>query len=193
MTRKITVNMYMTLDGYAGFPKYPGSDSVPEEPDLFWTEMWIKRYGSVDTVVMGRRSFEGHFHVHTETARKPKDPKYLFEYSRWLDRVQKVALSHYMVDSEWQNTRIMKGELKDIISQLKGEPGKDIIVEGGPSVAQECIQRGLADDYQILVQPVILGRGIQYWGTMLEQQTLKLLSVKNLEYGELILHYEAVR
>ncbi|MGI0079796.1 MAG: hypothetical protein ACRECH_09230 [Nitrososphaerales archaeon] len=41
--------------------------------------------------------------------------------------------------------------------------------------------------------PVILGQGNHYWGSMLNQQTLKLLSVKTLPYGELVLHYEAVR
>jgi len=52
----------------------------------------------------------------------------------------------------------------------------------------------LADDYRILVMPVIFGRGKNhYWGSMLKQQTLKLLSVKNLKHGELMLHYETVR
>ena len=33
MTRKVTVNLYMTLDGYGEFPKYPGSDFIPKDPD----------------------------------------------------------------------------------------------------------------------------------------------------------------
>ena len=63
----------------------------------------------------------------------------------------------------------------------------------GPSLSQEFIQRGLVDDYRILVMPVILGRGKLYWGSMTKQRTLKLLSVKTHKYGELALHYEAVR
>jgi len=45
----------------------------------------------------------------------------------------------------------------------------------------------------MIVWPVILGRGKHYWGSMLKQQTLKLLSVKSLKHGELILHYETLR
>jgi dihydrofolate reductase len=130
---------------------------------------------------------------HSESARKPSDPKFLFEYSRFLERTQKIVLSHFLSKTEWQNSRIMKGGLGRIVARLKREPGKDIIVDGGPSLVQEFIQRGLADDYQIAVWPVILGRGKQYWGSMLKQQTLKLLTVKSLKYGELILHYETVR
>lgn len=193
MTRKITVNMYMTLDGYGEFPKYPGSDVRREEPSEGFIDMWISRYDSVDTILFGRRSYEDHYAYHSEAARKASDPKYMFEFSRFLDRSQKIVLSHFLKKTEWQNSRIMKGDLTRIVARLKREPGKDIIVDGGPSVVQEFIQRGLADDYQIAVWPVILGRGKHYWGSMLKQQTLKLLSVKTLKHGELMLHYETVR
>jgi len=193
VARKVTVNMYMTFDGRGEFPRYPGSNVVPPKPDAQFTEMWVNQYDFVDTVVMGRRSFEGHLRVHSEAARKPEDPEYMFEYSRWLDRVQKVCLSHRLKETKWQNSTIMSGDLGKIIAKLKSQPGKGIIVEGGPALTKETIRRGLADDYRMVVQPVILGRGHRYWGDMGSQRTMKLLSVKTLPYGELVLHYEAVR
>ncbi len=193
MTRRITANLYMTLDGYGEFPKYPGSDFVPAEPDGFWKGMWSDRYDSVDTVIMGRRSFEGHRDVHSERARKPGDPWYMLDYSRWLDRVQKIVLSRTLKETGWQNSRILSGDLNEIVAKLKGEPGKDIIVEGGPSLVYDFIAAGLVDDYRLGVWPVILGKGNHYWGPLLAQQTLKLVDVKTLTYGELFLHYEAVR
>ena len=155
--------------------------------------MWINRYDSVDTILYGRRSYEGHLAYHSESARKASDPKYLFEFSRFLDRTQKIVLSHFLKKTEWQNSRIMKGDINRIVARLKREQGKDIIVDAGPSLVQEFIQGGLADDYRIMVWPVILGRGKHYWGSMVEQQTLKLLSVKSLKHGELMLHYETIR
>ncbi len=144
LTRKITVNMYMTLDGYGEFPKYPGSDVQSEQPGDGFAEMWINRYDSVDTILYGRRSYEGHLAYHSESARKASDPKYLFEFSRFLDRAQKIVLSHSLKKTDWQNSRIMKGDLNRIVARL------------------------------------------------MKQQTLKLLSVKNLKHGELMLHYETV-
>ena len=193
MTRKVTVNLYATLDGRGAFPKYPGSDVSTGEPDAMFQSFWIDRYKSVDTVVMGRRSWQGHRDVHSEANRKPTDPKYLFEYSRYLDRVDKVVLSRTLRTTDWQNSRLLKGDLRRIIAKLKGEPGKDIIVEGGPALVRDTINRGLVDDYWIVMQPVIYGRGPQYWGPMKAQQTLKLLSVQRMPYGEFLLHYEAVR
>ena len=93
----------------------------------------------------------------------------------------------------WENSRIMKGDLSKIVAKLKREKGGNIIVEGGPRLVQEFMRQKLADDYWFIVQPVVWGQGPQYWGPMKEQLTLKLLSSKVLEDGELLLHYETVR
>ncbi len=192
MARKITANLYMTLDGYGEFPKYPGWDYVSEEPDEFWNELWISQYDSVDTIIFGRGSFEGHEEVHSISKRKPTDPYYMFDYSRFLEKCQKIVISHSLKKVEWANSRIVEGDLTELIRNIRNEPGKDIIVEGGPSLVHEFIQRGLIDEYRILVMPVIIGKGHNYWGTMANQQTLKLISAKTMKYGELCLRFECV-
>ncbi len=193
MARRITANVYMTMDGRGAFPKYPGSDRITRKPNEMWREMWLNRFDDVTTVIMGRRSFLGHHRVWTERARKPNDAKYLLDYSRWLDRVDKVCLSHGLKSSAWENSRVMKGDLSTIVAKLKREKGGNIIAEGGPGLVREFMRRRLADDYWIAVQPVVYGRGPEYWGPMKEQLTLKLLSSTTMEDGELLLHYETVR
>lgn len=188
------MNLYSTLDGYGEFPEYPASSFAPPEADLMFTEMWASRYDEVDTVVFGRRSFEGHLAVHSLARRQKGDPPYLFDYSRFLERVDKVVLSRTLRSTGgWANTRILSGPLEAVIGALKAEPGKDIIVDGGPAVVREVVQKGLADDYRLALWPVILGRGNPYWSAMLGQRTLRLVSAKTLSYGELVLHYEEVR
>ncbi len=194
MSRAITVNLYTTLDGYGEFPDYPGSAYTPLEPDEMWKLLWSDRYDSVDTVVFGRRSFEGHAQVHREATRKPDDPWYMFEYSRWLDRCNKVVISSTIKETDWQPTRIMSGPLEEIVAKLKSEPGKNILVDGGPALVKSFIEKGLADELRMVVFPVIYGRGPGYWPKLTEgQRTLHLLSAKTLPYGELVLQYEAVR
>lgn len=193
MVRKITVNLYMTLDGYGEFPEYPGSDIVQEEPDEFWKDMWSNRYNSVDTIIYGRNSYEGHAQVHALSKRKSTDPEFLYDFSRFLEKCKLVVISNSLKKADWGSTRIMKGDLAEIVSQLKAEDGKDIIVDAGPSLVHEFMQKGLADDYRILVFPVILGTGNHYWGSMPKQQTLRLVKAQSLQYGELYLHYETVR
>jgi len=194
--RKITANLYMTLDGRGEFPKYPGSDlpsGNPDEPDEFFQKMWTDRYSDVTTVIMGRRSFLGHNRVHSLKARKPNAPKFMFDYSRFLERVDKVCLSHRLKNLDWANSRVLKGDLAKIVAKIKSEKGGNIIIEGGPRLIHEVIRLNLADDYWFLVMPVVFGRGPRYWNPMKTQTNLKLLSASHMRYGELVLHYEAVR
>ena len=193
MSRQITANLYMTLDGRGAFPDYPGSDRRNSEANAMWREMWLNWFDDVTTVVMGRRSFVGHRKVWTEKARKPSDSKYLIDYARWLDRVEKICLSSRLSSPGWENSRIMTGDLSEIVAKLKREKGGNIIAEGGPRLILEFLRRGLADDFWLVVQPVVYGKGPRYWNNMSSQVTLKLLSLQTMEDGELLLHYEAVR
>jgi len=191
--RKITANVYMTIDGRGAFPSYPGSDlptGDPNEPDEFFRKMWTDRYSDVTTVVMGRRSFVGHHRVHS---RKPDAPKFLMDYSRFLEKAEKVCLSHRLKKLDWANSRLMKGDLAKILAKLRAEKGGNIILEGGPRLIHEALRRNLADDYWFLVMPVVYGKGPPYWFPMKEQTNLKLVSATNMKFGELVLHYEAVR
>ncbi len=190
--RKVTAQVYMTVDGRGAFPKYPGWDRDTGDSNPLFDRMWIPRYDDVTTVVMGRRSFLGHRKVWTAKARKPTDPKYAHDYARFLDRVEKVCLSRRLTTPGWENARILKGDLTRIVAKLKREKGGNIIIEGGPRLLLEVFRHDLADDYWFIVMPVVYGRGPRYWGSLARQCTLKLLESEATQDGELLLHYEAV-
>ena len=135
----------------------------------------------------------GHRRVHSLKGRKPEAPRFLHDYSRFLERVEKVCLSHRLKKLDWANSRVMKGDLAKIVAKLKSEKGGNIILEGGPRLIHDVIRLNLADDYWFLVMPVVYGRGPRYWLPMRPQTTLKLLSATPMKFGELVLHYEAVR
>lgn len=196
MTRTVTANLYMTIDGRGAFPQYPGYDLPSgnrDDPDEFFARMWTDRYADVTTVVMGRRSFTGHRRVHSLKARSADAPQYLVDYSRFLERVEKVCLSHRLKHLDWANSRLMQGDLAKILAALKRQKGGNIIIDGGPRLIHEVIRQNLADDYWFLIMPVVFGRGPRYWFPMTTQANLKLLSAKAMPYGELVLHYEARR
>ncbi len=191
--RKITANVYMTLDGRGAFPAYPGSDRPSTGVSAVFRHLWYDRFDDVTTVVMGRRSFLGHERTWSEKARRPGEAEWLLGYRRYLDRVEKVCLSHRLTSTDWENSRIVQGDLAAILAGLKQEEGGNIILEGGPAVVRECLRRDLADDYWAFVMPVVYGKGPRYWGPMDGQRTLRLVEMKPGEDGELLLHYEAVR
>lgn len=192
--RKITANVYMTLDGRGAFPTYPESGERPLEPTALFRNLWFDRFDDVTTVVMGRRSFLGHQKTWSEKALRPGEPEWLLDYRRYLDRVDKVCLSNRLETTDWQHSRIMGGDLGEILDRLRAEERSgNILVEGGPAVVRECLQRNLADDYWFFVMPVVYGKGPRYWGRMGEQTTLSLVETKPGEDKEILLHYEALR
>jgi dihydrofolate reductase len=193
--RKITANVYMTLDGRGAFPDYPRSGGPSMEPNALFRNMWFDRFDDVTTVVMGRRSFLGHQRTWSEKALEdPDEPAWLLDYRRYLDRVDKVCLSNRLESTDWEHSRIERGDLADILAKLKRQKGGNIMVEGGPAVVRECLRRNLADDYWFFVQPVVYGKGPRYWGPMRDgQRTLDLIETKFGANKEILLHYQAVR
>ena len=192
--RKITANVYMTLDGRGAFPDYPTSGPPSTEPNPLFRNLWYDRFDDVTTVVMGRRSFLGHQRTWSEKALDPTEPAWLLDYRQYLDRVDKVCLSHRLESTDWENSRILRGDLAQVLTKLRREKrGGNIMLEGGPAVVRECLRRNLADDYWFFVMPVVYGKGPRYWGPMDGQTTLSLVETKPGKNKEILLHYEAVR
>jgi len=51
----------------------------------------------------------------------------------------------------------------------------------------------LANEYWLVVLPVVYGKGPRYWVPMKTQANLELLSPSTMADGELMLHYGTVR
>ncbi len=160
MGRKITVNLHMSLDGYGDIPEYPGSNVKLAVLDEFRKDMWMSRNDSFDTIMYGRNSWEGHAQVHALLKINPADPKFLFDFSKFVEKCEPIVLSNTLEKAAWWCAKIMKGKLEEIVPMLKSEPGKDIIVDTGPSLAHEFIKNRLADDCRTPIFPVIPGKAI---------------------------------
>ncbi len=192
--RAVSLHMYMTLDGRAEFPEYPGSGDPPDgAPDPVSTEMWLQHLDALDTVLLGRHAYERWAEFWPRAKRTPGEHPFYHEFSRFLDRAEKVVFSETLREAPWENSRIVRGDPGREIHRLKRARGRGIAVGGGPRFAQALVARGLVDEYYLTVFPVVLGRGSPMFGPMEGQQTLELLSAKSYRWGELVLHYRTAR
>ena len=69
------------------------------------------------------------------------------------------------------------------IRKLKAQPGNDIFAHGGAGFAQSLIKTGLIDEYQLLVHPVVLGRGLPIFSGLEEAAYLQLISSTPFDGG----------
>jgi dihydrofolate reductase len=155
--RKVLVLMFMTLDGVAEFPD-PGEDVDASSPDE-GPAMWTSRIDSIDTLLLGRRTYEKWAGFWPRWKNEPSARKFMQDFSRFADRAEKVVFSRTLKSADWPKSRIVSGDLADEIARLKSLPGKDIALGGGPKLAQSFFERDLADELFITMFPSIAGSG----------------------------------
>lgn len=155
MVRKVLITMYMTLDGFAALAAGPDD---PEADREFWEAMWTGPMHDVDTLLIGRRTYEGWSGFWP--GQVDSENEHWRAFARFATRVDKVVFSHTLQTATWSNTRIVHGAVADEISRLRSLPGKNMIVAGGVQLVQTVLAQDLADEFCLTVSPSIIGRGL---------------------------------
>ncbi|MDD1664506.1 MAG: dihydrofolate reductase family protein [Methanomicrobiales archaeon] len=91
----------------------------------------------------------------------------------------------------WRNTRVIREITRDAILMLKAETGGDWVILGSGSIVQQFARLGLIDEYQLMVNPVILGTG-KYLFRDVNRMSLELLETKTFRNGRVFLRYKPV-
>jgi dihydrofolate reductase len=199
--RKVLILMYMTLDGVAEFPEYAedaGSEAADETPP-----MWTSRMDATDTLLLGRLTYEKWAGFWPRWKNEPSSGKFMQEFSRFADRAEKVVFSKTLTSAEWPNSRIVRGDLGEEVARLRAQPGRDIVLGGGPRLAQSLLERDLADELFLTMFPSIVGSGKPVFRVAGNpdhdpdavplgapgRHDFTLNSARSLASGEVLLHY----
>ena len=73
-----------------------------------------------------------------------------------------------------------------------GEPGEGMAILGSGSIVSQLAQEGLIDEYQVVVNPVVLGKGRTMFEGVKEKLNLKLTKSRAFGNGNVFLCYEAI-
>jgi dihydrofolate reductase len=97
-----------------------------------------------------------------------------------LNGAPKYVVSSSLQSGSWNNTTIIKGEAGKELAKLKQQAGKDLLLMGSATLAHSLMKDGLIDEYQLLVTPIVMGRGRRFFepggGVKLTLTTSKALS-----------------
>jgi dihydrofolate reductase len=102
------------------------------------------------------------------------------------------CFSHSLKNVDWKNTKLKKEVIKEEVLELKQQAGKNILV-GSPSLIVALMQLDLIDEYQLCVQPIILGNGLPLFKNINDRINLKLLKTKTFGSGSITLYYEPAK
>jgi dihydrofolate reductase len=190
--RRLIVSNLMSLDGFVAGPN--------GELDWFVTDGFLigtefGRYAremisSVDAILLGRltyQEFAGYWPTATDndpviTERMNGLPKIVF--SRTLPQVEW---------GKWNNARLVKENAPEEVARMKQEPGKDLVIYGSGDLVSGFMKLGLIDEYQLFVQPIVLGNGKPQFKDLTERYKLKLISAEPFKSGAVRLCYHPIR
>lgn len=148
--RDVVLYMSMSLDGFVGSDREHPGMAVPDGPEL---KQWkLDRISKAGAHLMGRITY---------LEMSSYWPSSGDAYAAPMNDIPKVVFSKTLTDAEatWRETRVAGGDLATEISAIKAEAGRDVIVWGGGRLAGALAAADVIDEYRLLVQPLVLGRG----------------------------------
>jgi dihydrofolate reductase len=142
---------------------------------------------SSDTILLGRKMTDGFVSYWESVLKTPESIEY--EFAKKMVNTPKIVFTKTMEKSNWNNTILAKGELKDEIRKLKEQKGKDIIVYGGTSFVQSLINEKLIDDYHLFINPAAIGQGKSIFAGLARMMNLDLRESTAYECGLVVNRY----
>ena len=179
--------MNMTLDGFCDHTAMIADDEIHQH--------YNELLSNADTLIYGRITYqlmESYWPsvVKNLTGNKPMD-----EFAVLIDNISKIVYSRTLQHVDWKNTTLKKEVIQEEILELKQSPNsgsKDILV-GSPSLIVALSQLNLIDEYQLGVQPTVLGSGLPLFKNISDRIDLKLIKTKTFGCGAVMLYYERVK
>jgi dihydrofolate reductase len=183
--RKIVLYTLMSLDGDVDDPAgYFSASPEPGQPPVFdrvMVDNEAKVTGTQDTVLLGR-------HMYDEWSRYwpmvHDDP-----FADFINNVKKYVVTSSPLSNEWQNAEAVSGPLEDLVSDLRGRPGRDIGVHGSITLAQSLLEANLVDELQLVVGPAIGFTGRRLFANVDQVRRLRLVSTTPTPSGSVLLAY----
>jgi dihydrofolate reductase len=188
--RKVVLFLHASLDGFVEGPN--------GELDINWVDHdeELDKHAknilsTVDTVLWGRGTYQGMQQYWTSVSSNLSASQFELEFAKWIDETTKIVFSTTLEKAEWNNSRLVKENIVEEITNLKKQPGKDMIIIGSPRFAHNLMQLGLIDEYKITVTPVILGSGLPLFKGFKDRINLKLIENKTFNSGVIGLVYQS--
>jgi dihydrofolate reductase len=176
--------MQMSLDGFVAGPEGQ-LDWMTWNSDKKLQAFIEQLADDSDMILMGRKMSPGFINYWENVVDNQKDsPEFAFA-EKMVD-MPKIIFSRSQKEIKGRSARMETGNPKDVITTLKKQNGKDIIVYGGAGFVSSLILENLIDDYFLFTNPTAIGRGMSIFSG---PTGFKLIVSTEYECGIVVNHY----
>jgi len=181
--RKVILFNFITLDGF--FEDENQSLEWHNVDDEF-NKFAIEQLNTADLLLFGRITYQLMASYWPTPDSIADDPV----VAQKMNSLPKIVFSKTLEKAEWENTRLVKENIREEIEKLKNQPGKDMFIFGSAELASTLREMGLIDEYRIMVNPVVIGSGKPLFLNINTNFNLKLLRTTVFKSGNVLLYYE---
>src|SRR6266566_2618557 len=114
-------------------------------------------------------------------------------FAEALNNTPKIVFSKTLKRADWQNTEVVQELTKDEILKLKQLPGENMMIFGSGTLVEQLTKLGLIDEYQLLLNPIVLGKGKPLFKDTTDRMNLTLVRAKTFKSGIVLLQYQPVQ
>lgn len=182
--RKLLVFNSVSVDGY--FTDAKGDMSWAHQSDPEWNEFIADNSKSGGELLFGRVTYQ----MMESFWPTPAAAKQFPDVAEQMNKLPKVVFSRTLDSVSWQNTRLLKGDLAEEVRKLKEEAGEQMVLMGSGSIVAQLAPEGLIDEYQVVVNPIVLGDGRTMFEGVKERLNLKRTNSRTFGNGNVLLCYQ---
>jgi len=111
------------------------------------------------------------------------------EVAKGMNAARKYVFSRSLKSTDWANTVILDGDPAQEVARLKKGDDKGLTILGSGSIVKQLTAAGLIDDFQFMVNPVLLGGGRTLFDGVPGRPSLTLENSRTFKNGKVFLHY----
>ncbi len=184
-------------------PQNVSLDGVVQDPDGaegFRLGGWFVEFGGKDLEEWNRVALDDALGAQAWLLGRRS---YEFFGSRWqtrsgeladrLNRIPKYVVSSTLEHPDWNNSRILKGDVVTEVSKLKQEVDGEIVVPASYQLGRTLMEHDLVDELRLVIFPVVLGAGERFFGETGIKQPMRLIGTETIGDGLVFVTYELVR
>jgi dihydrofolate reductase len=184
--RKLIVFNNITLDGYFTDKNGDMSWAHRDDNDAEWNAYAADNAQGGGLLLFGRITYELMASYWPTPAALKTNPV----VAQQMNNLQKIVFSRTLDQASWRNTKLVKGDIAAEVRKLKKEPGEGMVLMGSGSIVSQLTQERLIDEYQIVVNPLVLGKGRTMFDGIHDKLNLKLTKTRSFGNGNVVLCYE---
>ena len=184
--RKLIAAINMTLDGFFDHTAMIADEEIHQH--------YNELLSNADTLIYGRITYQLMESYWPSVVKSPTGNKPMDEFAVLIDNISKIVFSRTLKNVDWKNTKLKKEIIKEEVLELKQSRngGSKNILVGSPSLIVALTQLDLIDEYQLSVQPTIVGTGLPLFKNIRDRVNLKLIKTKTFGCGAIFLNYDRV-